>query len=97
MQGDAPSIKDINLDLQDLVLPENLLSNESLSTDEETEEEQVTPFQVDSWCPSCHKGVRVCVLASERAIQQLQSLLFEELRFVCPRCSREIFRNGRNN
>lgn len=95
MQGKHPSIKDIELELSDLVIPENLLSNESLSTDDEQEEEQVTPFRVDSWCPHCHKGVRVCVIATERAIRRLEVLLSSELFFICPGCSRSIFRNGR--
>mgnify|MGYP002759076618 CR=1 FL=1 len=97
MQGKHPTIKDINLELSELVIPENLLCNESLSTDEEPEEEQVTPYQVDSWCPNCNKGVRVCVLATSFAIQAFQRLLTQQLQFVCPGCSRVIFRNGRQS
>nr|AYA93852.1 MAG: E7 protein [Human papillomavirus] len=97
MRGQQPTIKDIELDLRELVLPGNLLSNESLSTDDEAEEEQVSPFKVDSWCPNCHKGVRVCVIATTPAIRTLEVLLACNLSFVCPGCSRSIFRNGRNN
>ncbi|AUB51283.1 E7 protein [Human papillomavirus type 216] len=97
MQGKEPSLKDITLELSDLVMPENLLSNESLSADEDPEEEQVTPYRVDSCCPNCHKRVRVCVLATDFAIYQFERLLLEQLQFICPGCSRVIFSHGRTN
>lgn len=97
MQGKRPTIKDIDLDLNELIMPENLLSNESLSTDEEQEEEQLTPFKVDSWCPNCHQAIRVCVLATAAAIRRFEVLLVTDLSFVCPGCSRHIFRNGRHS
>nr|AYA93945.1 MAG: E7 protein [Human papillomavirus] len=97
MQGKHPTIKDIDLDLRELIMPENLLSNESLSTDEEQEEEQLTPFKVDTCCPNCHQALRVCVLATAAAIRRLEVLLVTDLSFVCPGCSRLIFRHGRHS
>lgn len=97
MQGKKPTIADIELDLEELIMPADLLSNESLSPDDEQQEEQVTPYQVDSWCPNCHQGVRVCVLASAECIRRLEVLLVSGLFFVCPGCSRVIFRNGRGS
>lgn len=97
MQGETPTLKDIDLDLHELIMPANLLSNESLSPDDEQQEEQVTPFQIDSWCPNCHKALRVCVLASAASLRRLEVLLVSDLSFVCPGCSRLIFRNGRIN
>lgn len=94
MIGHAPQIKDIDLDLQELVIPQNLLSEESLSPDTEGEEEvELFPYRVDSYC-SCGTGVRACVLASRAAISTLQLLLSEELRFICPACVKAQ-RNGR--
>ena len=97
MQGRKPTIADIELELEELIMPADLLSNESLSPDDEQQEEQVTPFRVDSWCPTCHQGVRVCVLATADCLRRLEVLLVSGLFFVCPGCSRLTFRNGRSS
>lgn len=94
MIGKEPQIKDIELDLAELVLPDNLLANESLSPDVEAEEEvELHPFKIDSYC-TCKTGVRICVLASRAAISTLQLLLSQELTIICPTCSKAL-RNGR--
>lgn len=94
MIGNAPQVKDIDLELHELVLPENLLSEESLSPDTEgVEEVELFPYKVDSYC-SCGTGVRAHVLASRAAISTLQLLLSEELRFICLECVKAK-RNGR--
>lgn len=96
MRGNSPTVRDIELDLQELILPENLLSNESLSLDDVPEEEQLSPFKVDSWCPNCNQGVRICVLASNGAIRQLEFLLStSDLSILCPGCARARVRHGR--
>ena len=47
MIGNHPDIKDIELDLQALVLPANLVAEESLSPDSEAdEEEEQQPYRV---------------------------------------------------
>lgn len=98
MRGQTATIKDINLELEELVIPANLLSNESLSPDETPEEEQVAPFKVDSLCPHCNKCIRLCVVATAGAIYLLEQLLLSsDLYFVCPACARTTVRNGRSN
>lgn len=97
MIGNSPDIKDIELDLHALVLPANLISEESLSPDSEAEEEEEhSPYRVDTCCKACGAGVRVCVFATEIAIRTLQQLLTQELSLVCPGCSRNLFHHGRS-
>lgn len=94
MIGNAPQVKDIELELDELVLPQNLLTDESLSLDSEAEEEvELQPFRIDSYC-TCKTGVRVCVLATRAAINTLQVLLQQELSIICPRCAKNL-RYGR--
>ncbi|AEM24629.1 transforming protein [Human papillomavirus 140] len=97
MMGNAPTIKDIELDaeLGDLILPSQLLCEESLSPDDSPEEELLSPYRVDSLCNSCTARVRLCVVATADAIQFLERLLFRDLSIVCPRCSRDVLRHGR--
>nr|AYA94520.1 MAG: E7 protein [Human papillomavirus] len=92
MRGDVPTIPDIVL--SSLVLPANLLSNESLSPDEEPEEEQ--SYRVDTLCYNCEARLRVVVVASEEAIRSLQQLLLRELHFLCPTCARTRCHHGRS-
>lgn len=98
MIGPQSDVKDIELHLEELVLPENLLSNESLSPDTEGQPEEVeqVPYRVDTYCKACGTGVRVCVLASRLAILTFERLLVEELCLLCPSCSRTYFRHGRH-
>ena len=98
MRGQAPTIENIELELEPLVLPANLLSNEYLSSDEDLEEERdISPFQIDSYCHSCERRVRVCVLARAGAIQSLElHLLSNDLSFLCASCSKTILQNGRS-
>lgn len=96
MQGKAATIKDIELHLEELVLPLNLLSNESLSLDDEPEEEHLSPFKVDSCCKNCNRCIRICVAATTGAICVLEQLLLSsDLSFLCPGCSRSVVRHGR--
>lgn len=95
----GPAIKsgDIELDLQSLVLPENLLSNESLSPDTEGQAEEVeqAPYTIDTTCNSCGARVRICVVATRSGILLLQELLTQEVNLLCPSCSRNTLRHGR--
>nr|AYA94219.1 MAG: E7 protein [Human papillomavirus] len=97
MIGQNVNIRDIELDLESLVLPNNLLSNESLSPDTEGEEQEVEqePFSIVTSCRSCGAGVRICVFATRFAISTLQQLLILELSLLCPTCSRIHCRHGR--
>nr|AYA93693.1 MAG: E7 protein [Human papillomavirus] len=98
MRGPEIDVGDIELDLESLVIPENLLSNESLSPDTEGQPEEVehAPYKVDTCCEACKAGVRICVLASRLAILTLEQLLTSELSLLCPACSRTYFRHGRH-
>lgn len=97
MRGNQPTAQDIELDLFDLVLPSNLLATEeSLSPDEEPEEEQINPFKVDTYCGSCRTSVRIYILATSAAVWTLQQLLTGELAIVCSQCSRARFQHGRS-
>ncbi|ATQ38457.1 E7 [Gammapapillomavirus 18] len=95
MRGERSTIHDIELNLEALVLPQNLISNESLSPDVEYEEEEQSPYSVDTCCHSCGTGVRLCVLSTRLAIRTLQQLLALELSLFCPSCARNQFRHGR--
>nr|AYA94735.1 MAG: E7 protein [Human papillomavirus] len=94
MRGERITIPDI--ELKELVLPANILTNESLSPDVEAEEEEREPYKVDSYCYTCTAGVRICVLATKDSIRTLQVLLQGELSLLCPGCSRAFCRNGRH-
>lgn len=97
MRGNAPTLDNVELELEPLVLPSNLLSNELLSSDEELEEERdISPFQIDSYCYSCQRRVRLCVVARAGAIHTLEvHLLSSNLSFLCASCSRSVQQNGR--
>nr|AYA94180.1 MAG: E7 protein [Human papillomavirus] len=97
MRGEKATIKDIELDLEDLVIPANLLSNESLSLDVIPEEEQLSPYKVDSLCSNCNKCVRVCIVSTTGAVHALEQLLLSaDLSFLCAGCSRTTVRHGRS-
>lgn len=98
MRGDAPTLKDIELRLEELILPQSLICDEeleSLSPDDLPEEEALTPFKVDSTCHTCNTGVRIVVVASAGAIRALEQLLVTNLSIVCPECARTVVRHGR--
>nr|AEX31158.1 E7 protein [Human papillomavirus] len=95
MRGHAPVIKDIELDFHDLVLPANILApEESLSLDEEPEEEPKEPYKVDTYCGICKTGVRVFIVATGASVRTLQQLLLCELAFVCIECYRTRLHHG---
>ena len=92
MRGDKATIPDI--ELEELVLPSSLLSDESLSPDDTPEEVELSPYRIDSVCYTCTANIRLCVSASTTAIRLLHQLLLCDLHLLCPGCSR-ITRNGR--
>ena len=92
MQGEVTTIQDIVL--ESLVIPANLVCNESLSPDEEAEEESL--YKVDSICHSCGAGLRICVVASSFAIRRLHTLLLGDLHLLCPHCVRSLCQHGRS-
>lgn len=99
MIGKEPCVGDVELDLSELVIPDNLLceeSVESLSPDCEPEEEQArSTYKVDTTCCFCEAAIRLCVVASVPAIHLFEELLLGGFLLICPRCSRGPFQHGR--
>lgn len=98
MIGPEIEVGDIELQLEQLVMPANLLSDEVLSPDEVEEEElPVEPYRIDSRCKVCNSAVRLFVAASHQGIRELQQLLFADLYFICTPCAKRRVRqqNGR--
>jgi hypothetical protein len=93
MRGDRPTIPDI--ELSELVIPANLLSDESLSPDA-TPEEEFCPYRIDSACNYCNSRIRLTVAATEFGIRCIEQLLLKELSLLCPTCSRQLTRYGRS-
>ena len=92
MRGEKATIPDI--ELEELVLPSSLLSDESLSPDETPEEVELSHYRIDSVCVNCTANMRLCVRASVTAIRLFHQLLLLDLHLLCPGCSRNS-RNGR--
>ena len=57
MIGNQPSKECLNINLEELVLPQNLIAEESLSPDVDPEEEERQPFSVDTFCGTCNASV----------------------------------------
>ncbi|ATQ38616.1 E7 [Gammapapillomavirus sp.] len=85
MIGEKPTIPGIDLELEQLVLPDNLLCKEEQDL-----------YRVDTCCNHCNCRIRVVVVATGSAIALFQQLLFAQLSFLCPRCSRETSNHGRS-
>lgn len=93
MHGEKATIKDIVLEMREITISTDLLSGEeSLSSDSEEEQEL---FKIDTRCDNCKTGISVCVRSSNLGIRHLQILLNQELSFLCPGCSRNLFQHGR--
>lgn len=97
MIGNQPSKECLNINLEELVLPQNLIAEESLSPDVDPEEEERQPFLVDTFCGTCNASVRLCITATSSAVCLLRVLLQGELAIVCVGCSKGRLRNGRLN
>lgn len=95
MRGKAPTIKDVNLELHSLILPENLLCGEEVTFEEEEQEEQdKCPYRVVTECGVCHKGLCMYVLATDEGIRGFEQQLCGDLDIVCPACAKQRERNG---
>lgn len=93
MHGTVPDIKDIVLeDVNELILPANLLSDEDLSAEAELDSAHV-PFQIVAYCV-CGTKLKFSVAASPEGIRRFEQLLLGELLFLCSGCSKRI-RHGR--
>ncbi|ATQ38214.1 E7 [Gammapapillomavirus 6] len=98
MRGKHPTIKDINIELHSLVLPQNLLCGEELVEEEEEEEEQEEqdkcPYRVVTDCRYCQKSLCMYVVATDEGIRTFEQQLCGNLDIVCPSCARQRQRNG---
>ncbi|AXQ03962.1 E7 [Canine papillomavirus 23] len=95
MRGIAPTHRDLNLNLEELVLQDNLLAGEGLDAEEEESETSPEHYRVVTCCGSCHSPVRLCVAAASSAhLKVFEGLLLEGLWIVCLRCSQRD-RHGR--
>lgn len=92
MHGERATIRDVVLELTKVVCNSELLFEESLSSDSEEEQEL---FKIETRCDNCKTGILVCVRASNQGISRLQWLLENDIRFLCPGCSRNLFQHGR--
>lgn len=95
MRGNEPAVRDLNIVLEDLVLPANLLSNENLDSDEdEVEEESQCPYKIDTCCSNCQVALRLFVTATSEGIRTFEQLLLSAVTIICPKCAKER-RHGR--
>ncbi|AOP12496.1 E7 [Canis familiaris papillomavirus 19] len=96
MHGAEPSIKDINLELHDLVLPANLLSSEVLEAEEEESEPEPGRYRVVTCCNLCHSPLRLFIeAADERLVRLFHQLLLDGLGILCVACYRTHCQDGR--
>ena len=94
MHGHSATMRDITLELEELVIPSNLLCQESLSPD--SEEERAT-YKVDTLCDDCKTRIRICLVATEIGVKHLQQLLTGDVSLLCPGCSRVRLNHGRSH
>lgn len=94
MHGAVANIQDIVLqDVNDLILPANLLSNEDLSPEAEQETDH-SPFKVIVHCSTCECRLKFTVTASPDGIRGFQQLLLGQLSFLCTGCSKNYRYGG---
>ncbi|ANG08952.1 E7 [Human papillomavirus 186] len=94
MHGAAPQIQDIVLNnIDDLILPANLLANEDLSEEAELETCH-DPYQIVTYCALCQGKLKFHITASREGILGFEQLLLGSISFVCTGCSRTA-RHGR--
>lgn len=87
-------MRDIELDLNEIVLPANLVADETLDS-VDIEEEPKSEYKVDTCCNTCSASVRLVVAATGDGIRHLEFLLVHDrLAIVCARCARNR-RDGR--
>ena len=94
MIGKEVTVQDFILELSEVqpeVIPVDLLCEEELPNEQETEEESNidrTVFKVIApcGCSFCEVNLRVFVNATEFGIRTLQELLTSDLQLLCPEC-----------
>ncbi|AGM37978.1 E7 [Felis catus papillomavirus 3] len=94
MRGDKPSIQDIELDLQELVLPANLLADEILETEEVEPPPESQAYRIVTCCGICERKVRLFVSATSSQIRVQQELFLAGLSIICVACCRDLTQHG---
>lgn len=79
--GQRVTLPDVVLD--NLPEPVCLLCEETLSPNEEVEQE---PYSVSSCCGSCGTIVKIACIADPHGIKALEQLLYSHLKILCVRC-----------
>nr|AYA94101.1 MAG: E7 protein [Human papillomavirus] len=95
MIGEVATLKDIELNLESLVLPANLLCDEEVNSEEALEVDPSIPYRVETYCNSCEARLKLHVVATAVGIRHLQTLLLGHIALLCPGCSRTILQDGR--
>lgn len=94
MIGKEVTVQDFVLELSEIqpeVLPVDLLCEEELPNEQETEEEldiERTVFKIVApcGCSCCQVKLRLFVNATDSGIKTFQELLFRDLQLLCPEC-----------
>nr|WKV32418.1 early protein 7 [Felis catus papillomavirus] len=94
MRGIKPTIKDIELNLTELILPENLLADEILETEEVEPPPDTQPYRILTDCGVCKATVRLFVLATVSQIRTQQDLFLAGLNILCLSCCRNLRQHG---
>ncbi|AGS08605.1 E7 [Rangifer tarandus papillomavirus 2] len=87
MRGTKPTIKDINLELEEIVSPAHLLCEEVLPPEGAV---PADPYTVSVTCCICYKGLHFAVLSSRSGILQLEQLLLNSLGLLCSGCAKAV-------
>ncbi|AXQ03955.1 E7 [Canine papillomavirus 22] len=91
MIGLEPTTKQLDLKLDELVLPQNLLSAESLDTEEEESDPEPVHYRVVTQCDRCDGRLRLFVrVEQQEQIHHLHNLLLNGLSLVCPGCAKDL-------
>lgn len=94
MIGNIVHIKDIELDLQELVLPANLLAEDEEIVEAEEVEPPGNSYRIVTCCVSCHSTLRLWVFATSDQIRVQQELLLAGLGIICPGCAKSHCHHG---
>lgn len=89
MIGNQATIRDIELNLHEIVCPVALECDEILSPDEALP--IVDPYKVCGSCYNCGARLRLFAVATPEGIRAFQKLLLESLTLLCSNCAKSAF------
>ncbi|BBU60027.1 E7 protein [Bos taurus papillomavirus 28] len=88
MKGQDVTLRDITLELQEVVSPINLHCEEELEIEEVDFSD---PYAITTYCYKCEIVLRLAVIATSDGIHQLQQLLLGTVSLLCPACAKPVF------